>query len=147
MTDSKCPECNQAPSKFKDQWIGCSVCPTAWVCFECALKSLPCFNSQADKGVKMSQKFYNDILDKQNNGNVRWHYICVKCEDKLHCCTPNQTVAGNDTNKNGSIANPNRVHLLILILALCQKIILWTLLYLAQINLSWKRVCSLKVRL
>ena len=104
MTDSKCPECNQTPSKFKDQWIACSVCSIAWVCFECAFKSLPCFNSQADKEVKMPQKFYDGILDKQNKGNMRWHYICVESEDMLHCCSPNQTAVGNATNENGSIS-------------------------------------------
>ena len=58
----------------------------------------------------MSQKVYDDILDKQNNGNMRWHFIFVECEDKLHCCSPNQTAVRNATNENGSTANPSSLY-------------------------------------
>ena len=96
---SDCPECKRNSSEFKEQWIGCTLCTTAWVCFQCAYKCLPCF-TENDRDNDKSQQFYDDIVVKQSNGRMYWHYICFECEDKLHSLSPNQINAEDVSDLN-----------------------------------------------
>ena len=80
----KCSKCNVTSDTFQDQWIGCTLCPTAWICFKCAFESLPCVkNLTKGNFEECAQNFYNDIQNKQKKKCLFWHYFCDECSAKL----------------------------------------------------------------